>query len=154
YQKMENKEIKEQKKPRKKYIKKVKPAAGGGRADQVEPVIEPATEPVPQGPSKDQVEPQMNPSVEPKVEAPKQRRPRKYQTEEEAKEKARLQRKQFKQRPREKQKLRVCHGFLLIQLYQTQELIATTFKPWGPFIGVGVDIVYSFPPRKQWVILG
>ncbi|KAA6354007.1 MAG: hypothetical protein EZS28_050466 [Streblomastix strix] len=109
---MENKEIKEQKKPRKKYIKKVKPAAGGGRAGQVKPQVEPqvetATEPV--------VEPTTEPSVEPNVKAPKQGRPRKYQTEEEAKEKARLQRKQFKMETERKIKIVLSKEDLIIIL--------------------------------------
>ncbi|KAA6391095.1 MAG: hypothetical protein EZS28_013380 [Streblomastix strix] len=63
----------------------------------VEPVVAPKVEPAARRESDD--------IKEPAVEALKQGKPRKYQTEEEANEKARLQRKQFKQRLREKQKV-------------------------------------------------
>ncbi|KAA6400014.1 MAG: hypothetical protein EZS28_004458 [Streblomastix strix] len=62
----------------------------------MEPQIEPPTEP--------QIEPQIEPQMEPLMEAPigrpatpRQGRPRKCYTEEEANDMARLQRKQFKQ---------------------------------------------------------
>ncbi|KAA6392254.1 MAG: hypothetical protein EZS28_012219 [Streblomastix strix] len=54
------------------------------------------------------MEPQMEPTIHeaptPRPATPRQGRPRKYYTEEEARDMARLQRKQFKQRLREKQK--------------------------------------------------
>ncbi|KAA6396580.1 MAG: hypothetical protein EZS28_007893 [Streblomastix strix] len=119
-----------EKKPRKKYVKKVKinvnpivepsmePAAGGGRANLMVPVVEQLTEPT------------TEPTTEPLMQAPIGRpatpwqgRPRKYYTEEEARDMARLQRKQFKQRLREKQKP-------LLHL----ALITSASRPLGPRI--------------------
>ncbi|KAA6383026.1 MAG: hypothetical protein EZS28_021446 [Streblomastix strix] len=89
--------LKNKKSYAKSILKKVKPQKNPQVEPTTEPQVEPATEPI--------IEPQVAPVAEPKVEAPKQGRPRKYQTEEGAKEKARVQRKQFKQRLREKQKV-------------------------------------------------
>ncbi|KAA6395807.1 MAG: hypothetical protein EZS28_008669 [Streblomastix strix] len=102
-----------EKKPRKKYVKKVKPQTTIIVEPSMEPVVEPSVVP-PVGPT---TEPTTEPSAEQSMEetiraapisrpaTPRHGRPRKYYTEEEAKDMARLQRKQFKQRLREKQKV-------------------------------------------------
>ncbi|KAA6361018.1 MAG: hypothetical protein EZS28_043456 [Streblomastix strix] len=94
-----------EKKPRKKYVKKVKPQTTIIVGPAIEPATEPSTEPA--------TEPTTEPSAEETIReepigrpaTPRQGRPRKYYTEDEAKDMARLQRKQFKQRLREKQKV-------------------------------------------------
>ncbi|KAA6383994.1 MAG: hypothetical protein EZS28_020476, partial [Streblomastix strix] len=105
-----------EKKPRKKYVKKVKPQTTIIVGPATEPVVEPSMEPSMVPPMGLTTEPTTEPLTEPSAEGsireattprpptPRQGRPRKYYTEEEAKDMARLQRKQFKQRLREKQK--------------------------------------------------